>query len=79
MHAVQRIAKTELLTEAESKAVYEAFLRGNDLGQFGMSQAICSHDVANVLSFDRATHLETVAGKVLTMPRGDWSRLALAA
>ena len=79
LHAVQRIAKTELLTEAESKAVYAAFLRGNDLGQFGMSQAICSHDVANVLSFDRATHLETVAGKVLTMPRGDWSRLALAA
>ena len=79
LHAVQRIAKTELLTEAESKAVYAAFLRGNDLGQFGMSQAICSHDVANVLSFDRATHLETVAGKVLTMARGDWSRLAMAA
>jgi len=79
LHAVQRIAKTELLTEAESKAVYAAFLRGNDLGQFGMSQAICSHDVAHVLSFDRATHLETVAGKVLTMPRGDWTRLALAA
>jgi hypothetical protein len=79
LHAVQRIAKTELLTEAESKAVYAAFLRGNDLGQFGMSQAICSHDVAQVLSFDRATHLETVAGKVLTMARGDWSRLAMAA
>jgi hypothetical protein len=78
-HAVKRVAKTELLTEAESKAVYAAFLRGNDFGQFGMSQAICSHDVAQVLSFDRATHLETVAGKVLTMARGDWSRLAMAA
>ena len=78
-NAVRRIAKNELLTEAESKAVYAAFMRGNDFGQFGMSQAICSHDVAQVLSFDRATHLETVAGKVLTMARNDWSRLALAA
>ena len=78
-NAVRRIAKNELLTEAESKAVFAAFMRGNDFGQFGMSQAICSHDVANVLSFDRATHLETVAGKVLTMARGDWSRLAMAA
>jgi len=78
-NAVRRIAKNELLTEAESKAVYAAFMRGNDFGQFGMSQAICSHDVAQVLSFDRATHLETVAGKVLTMARGDWSRLAMAA
>ena len=76
---VQKIAKAEVLSETESNAVYQAFIRGNDLGQFGMSQAICSNDVARTLSFERATHLETVAGKVLTMDRGEWSRLAVAA
>ena len=76
---VKKIAKSEILSEAESQAVYQAFIRGNDPSQFGMAQAICSHDVARTLNFDRATHLETVAGKVLTMGRQEWHSLAIAA
>jgi len=66
------------LNQDEQDNVLTHLIRGADLSQYGLVNAITrtSQDVA---SYDRATELERLGGTVLELPVSDWSVLAKAA
>lgn len=63
------------LTEGEGDSVLEHLIRGGDLSAWGLSNAItrAAHDVP---SYDRATELEALGGKVIAMKPTEWVEIA---
>ena len=49
-------------------------IEGNDLTLYGLSNAVTRHS-QNVESYDRATALESIGYKILTMPSRQWSKI----
>lgn len=66
------------LQEAERASVLNHLIRGGDLSQYGLLNAItrASQDVED---YDRATELERMGGAVLELPKTQWKELATAA
>ncbi len=75
---VEVLAKRYQLNQNENDNVLTHLIRGADLSQYGLVNAItrASQDVA---SYDRATELERLGGTVLELPSNDWSVLSKAA
>lgn len=63
------------LNDGERESVLKHLIEGGNLSQYGLHAAItrASQDVE---SYDRATELEYLGGKVVELPRGEWERLA---
>jgi hypothetical protein len=81
MKAVEVLAKKHDLTEGESKLVIKHFLRDaeeNGEGLYGMLNAI-TRAAQDVPSYDRATELETLGGKMLDYVPAEWDKVATAA
>lgn len=76
--AVETLAKRYQLNQSESDGVLAHLIRGADLSQYGLVNAItrASQDVP---SYDRATELERLGGTVLELPTSSWSEVAEAA
>ena len=49
-------------------------IEGNDLTLYGLSNAVTRHS-QNVESYDRATTLESIGYKILTMPPRQWNKI----
>ena len=62
------------ITEDESAGVLQHLIEGNDLTLYGLSNAVTRHS-QNVESYDRATALESIGYKILTMPSRQWSKI----
>lgn len=78
VEAVELLAKNYGLNDDEKGGVLESLIRGQDYSKYGMLNAVTS--VANTHeSYDRATELEAMGGKILDLPKRDWSVLAYAA
>lgn len=76
--AVEILAKSVGLLEAEKGSVLENLIRGQDYSRWGMLNAVTA--VANEhASYDRATELESLGGRILNLPAADWMRVAEAA
>jgi hypothetical protein len=71
-------AKRFGMSEEESAGVLAHLIRGGDLSQWGLCSAVTrfSQDVA---SYDRATEIERVGGKIVELPKADWARISAAA
>lgn len=67
------------ITESEEKGVLQHLIEGNDLSLYGLSNAVTRYS-QDVDSYDRATDLEGIGYKILTMPTKQWNRInAMAA
>lgn len=64
--------------EAEKASVFEHLIAGGQLSQYGLHSAI-TRAAQDVESYDRATELEYLGGKVIELAPHDWKVLAEAA
>lgn len=73
---VEVTAKKLLLNDAERVSVLDHLIRGGDLSQFGLANAV-TRASADVESYDRATELEAAGGGIFLLPAHEWQRLAV--
>ena len=68
---VEVIRKKYHMTDGEKSGILEHLIKGGDLSQWGMANAITrtSQDVSD---YDRATELEAVGGQVIELSRREW-------
>lgn len=72
---IVRLASKEFhITEDESAGVLQHLIEGNDLTQYGLSNAVTRHS-QDVESYDRATELESIGYNILSMPARQWTRI----
>lgn len=78
VEAMRVLAPSAGLTEEESGNVLQHLVAGGDLSQFGLVNAVtrASQDVE---SYDRATEMEELGGKILAYSDRDWRALAATA
>lgn len=62
------------IREEESTGVLQHLIEGKDLTLYGLSNAVTRHS-QDVESYDRATELEGIGYKILSMPPQQWNRI----
>lgn len=77
-HVVDVTAKRFSLTEGESAGILAHLIRGGDLTQWGMCSAVTRYS-QDVASYDRASELERIGGRLVELPQGEWQALASSA
>lgn len=75
--AIEVLGKKQGLNEGERGSVLKHLIDGGDLSQYGVHAAV-TRASADVESYDRATALERVGGKILELPRTEWRAIAEA-
>jgi Domain of unknown function (DUF932) len=78
LEAVEKLAKSNRFTESEKESVLGHLIAGGQLNLFGLAQAI-TRTAEDVTDYDRATELERMGGKMLTLPASNVRELAMAA
>ena len=75
---IEKVSLSYSLNDAERGGVLAHLIEGGDLSQWGLHSAVTrmSQDVE---SYDRASELEIIGGKIVELPDTDWDRLLLAA
>ncbi len=77
VEAVEVLSKSFGLNDTEKTNVLESLIGGHDYSKWGALNAVTS--IANDSeSYDRATELETMGGKILTLSPSDWHSIATA-
>jgi hypothetical protein len=71
-------AKTLGYTEGEGKSVLKHLIEGGDLTRYGLFNAV-TRTAQDIESYDRASELEAIGGRVIELPKNDWHRMAKAA
>lgn len=66
------------LAETERESIFKHLIEGGSLTQYGLHAAITRSAQDNV-SYDRATELEYLGGRIIELPANDWTRIAEAA
>lgn len=66
------------LSEPERTSVLQHLIRGGDLSQYGLFNAV-TRAAEDVPDYDRATEFERLGGKLIELPRTEWEVLAKAA
>ena len=74
---IEVVAKKYDLAESEESGVLRHLIKGGDLTQWGLVNAItrASQDIEG---YDRATEMERLGGQVLELPKADWQAIATA-
>ena len=75
--AVERLAKVERLSEGERAGVLTHLAAGGDLSKWGVLSAV-TRQAEDVESYDRATELEELGGKILAYTDREWRTIAAA-
>lgn len=75
--AVEIVTKKFGLQEIEGSGVLRHLIKGGDLSQWGLVNAI-TRTSQDVEGYDRATELERLGGQVLELPKTDWQQIASA-
>jgi hypothetical protein len=65
------------LNEDERNGVLKHFLASADFTQYGLHAAV-TRAAEDIESYDRASEFELLGGKIIELPRADWSRIATA-
>jgi hypothetical protein len=76
--AVERLAKTESLSDGERDDVLTHLARGGDLSRWGVLSAV-TRAAEDRESYERATELEELGGKLLAYSPAQWAGIAGAA
>jgi hypothetical protein len=72
---VEVAAKRFDLNEAERTSILTHLIRGGDLSQWGLANAV-TRAAQDSESYDRATELEAAGGRVIELAPSDWKALA---
>lgn len=75
---IEVVQKQFDLNEDEKESVFQHLINGGSLTQYGLHAAI-TRSAQDVASYDRATELEYLGGKIIELPANDWTRIAEAA
>jgi hypothetical protein len=75
---VEVAAKHFGLNDGERENVLKHLIEGGSLTQYGLHAAV-TRSAQDADSYDRATELEYLGGKIIELPKTDWARLAEAA
>ena len=75
MDVVDKTQRKFKLNEEEKNGVMQHLLRGNDLSQWGLANAV-TRTAEDIDSYDRATELEAVGWDVVELPRSQWKLLS---
>jgi hypothetical protein len=76
--AVEALARQHSLTEGTKNDVLKHLIEGGDLSLWGLQNAV-TRASADQEDYDDATRLETLGGRMLTLPKADYSRILEAA
>lgn len=76
--SVLELSNRTSLTLNESSGVLRYLIEGCDLSQLGMANAVTRFS-QDVKDYDRATDLERIGGKIITLTARDWKPIAEAA
>jgi hypothetical protein len=66
------------LDETESASVFRNLIEGGNLTQYGLHAAV-TRAAQDADTYDRATELEYMGGRIVELPANDWTRIAEAA
>ena len=75
---VEVAAERFSLNEAEKENVLKHLIEGGSLSQYGLHAAV-TRSAQDASSYDRATELEYLGGRIVELPRTEWESLAAAA
>lgn len=76
--AIEVLADDFQLLDTERSSVLRHLITGGDLSRYGVMNAI-TRTAEDVESYDRATEIETMGGRLLDLPAANWQRIAVAA
>jgi len=80
LKAVEVLGNKLALSEGEQTSVLRLLIQGKDLSRYGLLNAVTQYAGADeVTSYDRATELETLGGRVLTLSDSEWKEVSEAA
>lgn len=77
--AIEVLGKRLALNETEQGSVLRHLIEGGDLSRWGMANAITATAQEEALTYDRATELEALGGRVIDLAANDWRPIAVAA
>lgn len=72
---VEEVAHNYSLTEAEQDGILKHLIKGGNLTQWGLVNAI-TRTATDQESYDRATDLERLGGQVLELPKSEWEEIS---
>lgn len=75
--AVEQLGQSFGFSQAEKSGVLRNLIEGGDLSRYGLINAV-TRLAEDVPSYDRATELEEVGGRIVTLSNDDWFRVANA-
>ena len=75
---VEVTAKRFALSDSTRSSVLRHLIEGGDLSRFGLANAVTSA-ANNAEAYETATELEALGGKIIELPKREWSELAKAA
>jgi len=67
-----------VLTESEGDSILQHLIRGGDLSQYGLMNAV-TRTAEDAASYDRATELEAMGQRVVDLAANEWRQIAEAA
>lgn len=76
--AIELLANDLNLTDNERGSVLRHLIQGGDLSRYGVMNAV-TRTAEDAATYDRASELEVLGGRVLDLPAANWSRIAEAA
>ena len=76
--AVEVLGQTTGLLQNEQEGILNKLISGADLSQYGMVQAVTAYS-QEVDSYDRASELEELGGKIVDLTPSQWNPIATAA
>lgn len=75
---VEVTAKKFACNQGEQSSILQHLIQGGDLTRYGLHSAI-TRASADIESYDRASQLEQVGGKIIELSKNEWEELAQAA
>jgi hypothetical protein len=76
---IEVVGKRFDLNQDERKGVLGKLVEGHDFTRYGLHAAVTRFSQENEVSYDRATDLERVGGKIIELSNTEWEELAAAA
>ena len=76
--AVELLGETMQLSQPERSSILRHLITGGDLSRYAMMNAV-TRAAQDIESYDRATELEALGGRVLDLNQKEWNRIAEAA
>jgi hypothetical protein len=72
---VDRVRKVVGLQNEEASSVLDRLARDGDMSQWGLANAI-TRAAQDLQSYDRATELERIGGRIVELSNSEWERIA---